>query len=343
MMDVNTQLPSIDYLDESTTKEMLADFKGEKLGWVLVGEKKWFLPAKYAKQCPLYYNFEVKPDDTWIVTFPRSGTTWTQELVWLLSNNLDFATAKSVPLVKRYPFLEFSMAINDVTSQNILKENRANSEIQSLVSNVEFTYETARSMPSPRFIKTHFPLSLVPNILKSDCKTIYVARNPKDVAVSYYHFHKTVKVYDYGGEFDKFWDYFQNDKTCWGPYWEHIKEAWAQRHNSNLLFLFYEEMTHDLLAVTKKVAKFLGKTYTDEQYKQLVDHLQFSNIKNNKMVNLSQNSLKVFFKTDEFIRQGKSQGWHKMFSPELNNKANLWIEDNLKSTDLRFPFTDIYS
>lgn len=72
-MENGSQLPRIDYLDEDKTREMFEDFKGEKLGWVYVGDKKWFLPAKYAKQCPTYYNFEVMPDDTWIVTFPRSG------------------------------------------------------------------------------------------------------------------------------------------------------------------------------------------------------------------------------------------------------------------------------
>lgn len=69
----NALLPSIDYLNEEATKEMLDDFKGKKDGWVLVGEKKCILPAIYAKQCPVYYNYEVKPDDIWIDTFPRSG------------------------------------------------------------------------------------------------------------------------------------------------------------------------------------------------------------------------------------------------------------------------------
>lgn len=62
------------------------------------------------------------------------------------------------------------MAVNDNTFQSILQENQDDSKIKSFVSDADLTYETARSMPSPRFIKTHFALSLVPNILKSDCK-----------------------------------------------------------------------------------------------------------------------------------------------------------------------------
>lgn len=30
----------------------------------------------------------------------------------------------------------------------------------------------------------------------------------------------------------------------WGPYWEHLKEAWANRNHPNVLFMFYENMQH---------------------------------------------------------------------------------------------------
>lgn len=35
-----------------------------------------------------------------------TGTTWTQELVWLLANNLDYDRAAALPLIRRYPYLE---------------------------------------------------------------------------------------------------------------------------------------------------------------------------------------------------------------------------------------------
>jgi sulfotransferase len=51
-------------------------------------------------------KMEVYDDDVWIVTFPKCGTTWTQEMVWLVNNNLDYGTASKVNLNDRYPFLE---------------------------------------------------------------------------------------------------------------------------------------------------------------------------------------------------------------------------------------------
>lgn len=35
-----------------------------------------------------------------------AGTTWTQELIWLLENDLDFNTAVKKPLYERFPMLE---------------------------------------------------------------------------------------------------------------------------------------------------------------------------------------------------------------------------------------------
>ena len=33
--------------------------------------------------------------DVWLVTPPKCGTTWTQEMVWLLANDLDYEAAKT--------------------------------------------------------------------------------------------------------------------------------------------------------------------------------------------------------------------------------------------------------
>lgn len=99
----------------------------------------------------------------------------------------------------------------------------------------------------------------------------------------------------------------------------------------------------DLKAGIIKVAKFLEKEYTEKDYEKLAEHLKFSKFQSNKMVNLTKNDTSVLFKTDTFIRKGKSQAWHDFFTPELNDKANKWIKTNLEGTDISFPFIDIYS
>lgn len=64
------------------------------------------LPLKDETYIKEIYEFEVKDDDVYVVTFPKCGTTWIQEATWLLMNNLDFSTANSVDLRYRSIFME---------------------------------------------------------------------------------------------------------------------------------------------------------------------------------------------------------------------------------------------
>lgn len=85
---------------------MLRDFPGLAEGIVQVGPEKWTMPAVFEEYADQIYNFEARPDDIWITTVPRSGTTWTQEMIWLMCNNLDYERALSTPIDVRFPYLE---------------------------------------------------------------------------------------------------------------------------------------------------------------------------------------------------------------------------------------------
>lgn len=67
----------------------------------------------------------------------------------------------------------------------------------------------ATSMPSPRFIKTHLPFNLLPKQLRDGekkPKIVYVARNPKDTCISFYH--HSVLVEGFNGTFEEFYTLF---------------------------------------------------------------------------------------------------------------------------------------
>lgn len=68
--------------------------------------KKMVILEKYRKMAKRIREMEVYDDDIWVISFPKCGTTWTQEMVWLLNNNLNFTEAKKVNLLQRFPFLE---------------------------------------------------------------------------------------------------------------------------------------------------------------------------------------------------------------------------------------------
>jgi hypothetical protein len=51
-------------------------------------------------------NMKVYEDDVWVISFPKCGTTWTQEMIWLVNNNLDYESALKTNINDRFPFLE---------------------------------------------------------------------------------------------------------------------------------------------------------------------------------------------------------------------------------------------
>ncbi|XP_071581502.1 sulfotransferase 4A1-like [Temnothorax nylanderi] len=292
---------------------LLKSYPTQKRGHVKIGEKKWFLPYKYVEIGSKIYNFETRPDDTWIVTYPRSGTTVTQELVWLVANDMNFEEALRRPLKDRFPFIDLDAIIDDHM----------------------YTIDLVQNQSAPRFIKSHMPFDLLPTVVNSDCKIIYVARNPRDVIISWYNFQKDMEVYQYRGTLEQFCDQFMSNHTIYEPYWEHIKEAWAVRHRKNLLFLFCEDLIKDLSGIIEKVIAFFGKTYSDKQIAKLVDHLKIENFRKNYMVN--QASISSAIKPEAFIRQGKVGGWKEVFTAEIEEKVSKWIAHNTKDTDLTFP------
>jgi Sulfotransferase domain len=64
----------------------------------------------FQKEIPQFLEkikkLKVYEDDIWVVTFPKTGTTWTQEMVWLLNNDLDYETALKIKQMERFPYLE---------------------------------------------------------------------------------------------------------------------------------------------------------------------------------------------------------------------------------------------
>nr|CAD7434031.1 unnamed protein product [Timema monikensis] len=326
-------------LESKLNSRLLDDFTGERTGFVQVGQQKWFLPSKYEHQAVGYHNMTLRSDDIWVVTFPRSGTTWTQELLWLLNNDFDYDTARRVNLVERFPFLEFSTLLDKEVKGEVIAKNPDNPDCATILDSWETPgYRFSTDMTSPRHFKTHLPLSLLPPQLLDTCKVVYVARNPKDVAVSYYHHNRLLTVQGYQRDFATYWNYFEHNLLIGCPYWSHLTEAWDRRNHPNMMFLFYEELSKDIKSSINKIAQFLGKHLSVKQMTDLATHLHIDNFRNNPAVSPIF-GLRGLVRQGEqaFIRTGKVGGNSDYFTPELNVQANHWIERNLQHTDLRFP------
>ncbi|CAH0390405.1 unnamed protein product [Bemisia tabaci] len=326
-------------VEPQINEKLLSHFKGEREGFIQVGDEKWLVPARYARHASGYYQFPLKMGDVWIMTFPRSGTTWCQELIWLLNNNLDYKKSAAVALERRSPFLEFSIIHDPKHIQDLINLNDNSPDVVAILKERSTPgYELFKDLPSPRTIKTHLPFSLLPPTLLETNKIVYVARHPKDVFVSYYHHNKLVTIHGYHGDMLTYWKFFKNNLVCFSPYWEHLNQAWEHRNHPNMLFLFYENLVKDLPSGVREIAQFLNMQYSDEQFRQLVEHLQIDNFRRRVPLYVDVEIKGIFGDTEEgFVRKGKVGGGDPELTAELSREIDEWIEMQLQNTDLRFP------
>lgn len=62
------------------------------------------VPAGFRALDKAIKEFQVRNDDIWILSFPKTGTTWTVELVTTLQNGVD---AVQDEISKRCPLIEY--------------------------------------------------------------------------------------------------------------------------------------------------------------------------------------------------------------------------------------------
>ena len=91
-------------INQETIEDLKSDFGEKSLVFQCLESNGVWMNENILKDGPEIYNLELRPDDVWIVTYPKCGTTWTQELLWLIMNNADFESAKPY-VYERSPFL----------------------------------------------------------------------------------------------------------------------------------------------------------------------------------------------------------------------------------------------
>ncbi|CAG0882449.1 unnamed protein product [Cyprideis torosa] len=310
----------------------------------------YVMNANYVEYAPKTDNLEIRDDDIFIITYPRSGTTWCQEMLWCIAHNVDLEGAKET-LLKRSPFWEYDALLPPGGVEVIPPEimamlfgNQSSDDPATFGKHIEFL----QKCPSPRVIKTHLPLSLLPPKVKEKARIVYCARHPKDNVVSFYQLFKSVS--SFVGTFEEFADLYVNDLMMWGPQGQHVLEHWKLRDTlPNLLFLTFEEMKSDIEGVINRVSKHLEVGLTKDQIAQLKDHLSFESMQNNPAVSFEE-SFSTFTsnfvhslqnKQVQFYTKGKVGGWRSAFNPELNDAFNQYIEKYYKDTDLPYEPDDL--
>ena len=262
-------------------------------------------------------GIDLFPDDTWVVTYPKCGTTWTSQIV------------KSI--------LSKKSDDTKILDQSVIWLEAANAGVEWFPFDVDLS-----SLERPRAFRSHMPYHIMPCSLPSGtpCKYIYIARNPKDAAVSlYHHFITFIATKDL--KWDEFIPHYLSDQTFYGNYFDHVLSWWKHRHDENVLFMTYEDMKMDIRSSISRIASFMGLDLSKEKIEAVVDKSSLSYMKTNPTTNYERMSSNILVSSYicPYIRKGIVGGWQEWFSTEQSAQFDALYAQKCIPEGLELKFT----
>ncbi|XP_070708036.1 sulfotransferase 2B1-like [Pempheris klunzingeri] len=271
-----------------------------------------YMPAGLHSPRSLNYfsEFSFRPDDILIATYPKSGTTWMQEIVPLIVSGGDPTSVETLPNWNRTPWLE---------------ENQV------------YTLKLEQR-PSPRTFSTHFQYGMMPkSFFEVKPRAIYVMRNPKDVFTSSYHYHGMAAFAVNPGPQSEFLQKFLDGKVMFGSWFDHVKSWLGAEEKGHIMYITYEELITDLKDCVARIAQFLEKPLDPEVIEKIADRCLFVNMKKNNMSNYSKVSCEVFdLKKSEFLRKGIAGDWKNQLTVAESEYFDAVYRDKMKDVKYKF-------
>lgn len=229
--------------------------------------------------------YEGSPDDLFIVTYPKSGTTWLQMIVYQLTTDgeIGFAHIDDVS-----PHLE----------ETLVPAGRTLSDLPG----------------TPRVVKSHLSYRDIP---KGPGKYIYCTRNGLDVAVSYYHQSRKWPPQDQV-PLDEFFRRFLAGRVPYGSWFEHVAGWLRNRDGLDLLVVSYEELSADLEAGVRRIADFCGIAIDPAALPRILERSSFDFMRQHdarfaieRRMAPRPAGVGTADPKPGFIRQGKVGGWRQ--------------------------------
>ncbi len=234
-------------------------------------------------------DVEVLPGDIFIVSYPKSGNTWTRFLL----GNLIYEN-------------------EPITFANV--EDR----VPSL-----YLYSSRKLRKLPRILKSH---DCFDPRYKT---VIYIVRDPRDVLVSAYHYARKLKILPADQPIEDFLPglldgTFRSGVLVdprWGSWHDNVASWLAMRHNRKFLLLRYEDMLEDPERELAKVAEFLKIPSTPARLARAV---KLSSAEHMRELEKTQSSAWTLTKDTRsdiaFVRKARSGTWQSELSPAAVEK-----------------------
>lgn len=223
-------------------------------------------------------NLAIYPDDLFLVSYPRSGNTWTR---FLIANLLHPEEAASFNNIERL------VPDSEAQSNRYLK-----------------------SIARPRTIKSHQYFD--PRYRK----VIYIVRDPRDVVLSYYDFSRKYRHIDDQYSLEKYVSDFVEGRLISFDYgtWQENAGSWlaARAGRPGFLLLRYEDMLADTGRELARIAKFLAVDLSADHRARVIERSSAATMRS-----LEKSQANDWVSTREkrsdipFIRTAAAGGWRE--------------------------------
>jgi len=240
-------------------------------------------------------DFSVDSRDIMVTSYPKSGNTWTRFLVANL------------------------ISVEAVTFENI----------ERIVPDI-YQWDDAKlkTVGHPRILKSHEYLD------PRYGKVIYIARDPRDVCVSYYYHHIKFKLIPENYPIDDFVEGFLHGEWDSFGSWRENVGGWlgARQEDSDFLLLRYEDLLGQPLVEMSRVNVFLGLGRSDREIEKAIERSSFKQMKQMESTQADQwRVLSATRKDMPFVRSGSVGGWKQALSQKsVGVMQSHWHEAMLK-------------
>jgi Sulfotransferase domain len=227
-------------------------------------------------------------DDVFLASYPKSGNTWTRFLIANLIHPHEPATFLNIHRIVPDP---------EWQSRNFLK-----------------------NLPRPRVIKSHHPFD--PRYKRVIC----IVRDPRDIALSQYHFQIKRGQFNSNLPIESFVQRFVQGETCdYGSWGQNVGSWLIARHNTNgFLLLRYEDLLEHTEEALHKIAGFLALTPANGQLARAIELSSAENMRKLESKQSSRWEMTKSTRTDiSFVRTAASGGWKSNLPPSAVSQIEL--------------------
>lgn len=259
-------------------------------------------------------GFEHRPDDIFISTPPKSGTTWTQgilaSILWPRGDPPGERRGRSPWIDAR--FFPAGDVLADVAAQ------------------------THR-----RFIKTHSPADCVP--IFEECKYVTVYRDARDAVMSWANHRANMRpeviehlnatgaeegiapiATRWDGDMDVLIDEWSTDQS---PI-VHLASWWPIRNEPFVCFVHYNDLKADLDGEMRRIAEFLEIDVPDQLWPDVIDRCGLEQMRDAAR---GDDGLAFIFEggADSFFHKGTNGRWREALTPTQIQRVERLVADGL--------------